>query len=280
LVLEHDYLGCVTHSSSLIANRESGAPAVIDPQRDVEHCLEDATRPGCWIAQVFLTHVHADFVAGHLDSATAKAPGSPSPRARSRPSRRRPDRRNPSMGDGTPDHALRGSMTANLHAPRHSFTLVTPNWTIDLPGSPYRGDDPEGHVERDEIVRYLEDYSTTWRIPVREGVRVRTLTAGSSSRFKLTTSEGDIEADVVVVCTGAFQRPQRPVADQFPRGLTVLDALDYLNPDAQPNGNVLLIGSDQTGCRWPRNFTAPAATCSCPAGARRGCRGAWTTSTS
>jgi putative flavoprotein involved in K+ transport len=33
-----------------------------------------------------------------------------------------------------------------------SFTLVTPNWTLDLPGSPYAGRDPEGHVSRDEIV--------------------------------------------------------------------------------------------------------------------------------
>jgi putative flavoprotein involved in K+ transport len=130
-----------------------------------------------------------------------------------------------------------------------SFTLVTPNWTMDLPGTAYRGDDPEGHVERDEIVRYLEDYSTTWRTPVREGVRVGTITAGSSSRFELATSKGDIESDVVVVCTGAFQRPQRPVADQFPAGLAVIDALDYRIPDALPNGQVLLIGSGQTGCQ-------------------------------
>jgi putative flavoprotein involved in K+ transport len=129
------------------------------------------------------------------------------------------------------------------------FTLVTPNWTMDLPGSPYRGDDPEGHVERDEIVRYLEDYSTKGRTPVREGVRVRTLTAGRSSRFELATSESHVEADVVVVCTGAFQRPRRPVADQFPAGLAVLDALDYRNPDALPDGKVLLIGSGQTGCQ-------------------------------
>jgi putative flavoprotein involved in K+ transport len=115
-----------------------------------------------------------------------------------------------------------------------SFTLVTPNWTMDLPGSPYRGDDPEGHVERDEIVRYLEDYSTTWRTPVREGERVGTLTAGSASRFELATSNSDVEADVVVVCTGAFQRPQRPFAEQFPVGLSVLDALDYRNPAATP----------------------------------------------
>ncbi|HYU04874.1 MAG TPA: NAD(P)-binding domain-containing protein, partial [Jatrophihabitantaceae bacterium] len=40
-----------------------------------------------------------------------------------------------------------------------SFTLVTPNWTLDLPGSPFSGDDPEGHVHRDEIVAYLEKYA-------------------------------------------------------------------------------------------------------------------------
>lgn len=130
-----------------------------------------------------------------------------------------------------------------------SFTLVTPNWTMDLPGSPYCGDDPEGHVERDEIVGYLEDYSRTWSIPVREGVRVDALTAGRASRFRLATSGGPIEADIVVVCTGAFQRPHRPVADRLPAGLAVLDALDYRNPDALPDGKVLLIGSGQTGCQ-------------------------------
>jgi thioredoxin reductase len=36
-----------------------------------------------------------------------------------------------------------------------SFTLVTPNWTLDLPGHPYAGDAPEGHVPRDEIVARL-----------------------------------------------------------------------------------------------------------------------------
>lgn len=130
-----------------------------------------------------------------------------------------------------------------------SFTLVTPNWTMDLPGSPYDGDDPEGHVERDAIVRYVEDYARTWRTPVREGLRVEGVTAGRSSRFQLVTSEGHIETDVAVICTGAFQRPHRPVADHFPVGLAVLDAIDYRNPDALPNGKVLLIGSGQTGCQ-------------------------------
>jgi putative flavoprotein involved in K+ transport len=40
-----------------------------------------------------------------------------------------------------------------------SFHLVTPNWTLSLPGAPYDGDDPEGFVARDQIVAYLERYA-------------------------------------------------------------------------------------------------------------------------
>jgi putative flavoprotein involved in K+ transport len=54
-----------------------------------------------------------------------------------------------------------------------SFTLVTPIWTLDLPGDPYVGPDPEGHVHRDEIVAYLEKYAAAWLLPIREGVQVQ-----------------------------------------------------------------------------------------------------------
>ncbi len=57
-----------------------------------------------------------------------------------------------------------------------SFTLVTPNWTLDLPGSPYAGDDPEGHVHRDEIVAYLES--------VRRSPRGRDTRRGTGRRAR------------------------------------------------------------------------------------------------
>ncbi|WP_427015365.1 NAD(P)-binding domain-containing protein [Pseudarthrobacter sp. P1] len=91
-----------------------------------------------------------------------------------------------------------------------SFALVTPNWTMDLPGIPYAGPAPEGHVSRDEIISYLENYRSTWDAPVREGVAVNSLRAASGSRFELATSIGRIAADNVVVCTGSFQKPYRP----------------------------------------------------------------------
>jgi putative flavoprotein involved in K+ transport len=131
-----------------------------------------------------------------------------------------------------------------------SFCLVTPNWTMSLPGFPYAGDDPEGFVPRDEIVGYLERYALSFSAPVREGVGVDSLGPGQKARFLLRTSVGDMEAESVVVCTGAFQRPYRPdAAATFPPGLLVIDAEGYHNPAALPPGKVLVIGSGQTGCQ-------------------------------
>jgi putative flavoprotein involved in K+ transport len=131
-----------------------------------------------------------------------------------------------------------------------SFCLVTPNWTMSLPGFPYSGDDPEGFVPRDEIVGYLQRYASSFDAPVREGVGVDSLEPGSTGRFLLRTSAGELEAKSVVVCTGAFQRPHRPDAGAtFPPGLLVIDAASYRNPAALPPGQVLVIGSGQTGCQ-------------------------------
>ncbi len=111
-----------------------------------------------------------------------------------------------------------------------SFTLVTPNWTLDLPGSPYSGDDPEGHVHCDEIVAYLEEYAATFAVPVREGVHVQRLRP-ADGHFELVTSEGRLNAATVVVCTGAYQRPYRPQAAAVPPGVLTMTSTDYRNPD-------------------------------------------------
>ena len=67
MILKQYYLGCLAHASYLIADESSGTAAVVDPQRDVEQYLEDAGRLQCRVDHVFLTHFHADFVAGHLE---------------------------------------------------------------------------------------------------------------------------------------------------------------------------------------------------------------------
>lgn len=67
MILKQYYLGCLAHASYLLGDEESGTAVVVDPQRDIEQYLTDAERFGLTIRHVFLTHFHADFVAGHLE---------------------------------------------------------------------------------------------------------------------------------------------------------------------------------------------------------------------
>lgn len=67
MILRQYYLGCLAHASYLIADQVGGQAAVVDPQRDVDQYLADADALGCRIGHVFLTHMHADFIAGHLE---------------------------------------------------------------------------------------------------------------------------------------------------------------------------------------------------------------------
>lgn len=67
MILKQYYLGCLAHASYLVGDRETGVAAVIDPQRDVDQYIADAKANGLKIRHVFLTHFHADFLAGHLE---------------------------------------------------------------------------------------------------------------------------------------------------------------------------------------------------------------------
>ena len=67
MIVQQYYLGCLAHASYLIGDEQTGAAAVVDPQRDVDQYLRDARRLGLRIRHVFLTHFHADFIAGHLE---------------------------------------------------------------------------------------------------------------------------------------------------------------------------------------------------------------------
>jgi hydroxyacylglutathione hydrolase len=67
MILKQYYLGCLAHASYLVADEGSRAAAVVDPQRDIDQYLADARAHALDIRYVFLTHFHADFVAGHLE---------------------------------------------------------------------------------------------------------------------------------------------------------------------------------------------------------------------
>ena len=67
MILKQFYLPCLAHASYLIGDTATHTAAVVDPQRDVEQYLTFAREHDLRIAHVFLTHFHADFIAGHLE---------------------------------------------------------------------------------------------------------------------------------------------------------------------------------------------------------------------
>jgi rhodanese-related sulfurtransferase/glyoxylase-like metal-dependent hydrolase (beta-lactamase superfamily II) len=67
MILKQYYLGCLAHASYLIGDHACGTAIIVDPQRDVQQYLADAEKFGLAIRHVFLTHFHADFIAGHLE---------------------------------------------------------------------------------------------------------------------------------------------------------------------------------------------------------------------
>jgi rhodanese-related sulfurtransferase/glyoxylase-like metal-dependent hydrolase (beta-lactamase superfamily II) len=65
--IQQYYLACLSHASYLITDDKTKTAAVVDPQRDVDQYIADAKAGGYAIKHVFLTHFHADFIAGHIE---------------------------------------------------------------------------------------------------------------------------------------------------------------------------------------------------------------------
>lgn len=131
-----------------------------------------------------------------------------------------------------------------------SFCLVTPNWQCKLPGYPYQGDDPDGFMVRDEIIRYLEEYVAFFQPPLVEGVAVTGLRRGAGGVFELATSEGEFTADQVVVATGPYHTASVPrMAERLPADVEQIHSSRYGNPAQLPDGAVLVVGTGQSGCQ-------------------------------
>ena len=130
-----------------------------------------------------------------------------------------------------------------------SFTLVTPNWSFRLPGGEYAGDQPDGFLGRDAIVRVFEEYVTRYRLPVEFGVQVESVEPLDRG-YRVVTSRGDFYARNVVVASGLYQKPKIPAfAAGLQDGILQLPSGQYRNPAALPPGAILVAGAGQSGCQ-------------------------------
>jgi DMSO/TMAO reductase YedYZ molybdopterin-dependent catalytic subunit/rhodanese-related sulfurtransferase/glyoxylase-like metal-dependent hydrolase (beta-lactamase superfamily II) len=69
MILTQHYLACLSHASYLIGDETTGRAVVVDPRRDIGVYLDEAAERGLRIERVLETHIHADFLSGHLELA-------------------------------------------------------------------------------------------------------------------------------------------------------------------------------------------------------------------
>jgi putative flavoprotein involved in K+ transport len=131
-----------------------------------------------------------------------------------------------------------------------TFCLVTPNWQCTLPGFPYNGDDPYGFMKKDEIVSYIDQFAASFEPPVEEGVAVTGLHRNSDGVYVVQTSKGVYTAEQVVVAVGGYHLPIVPrVAEKLAPHILQIHSSEYLNPESLPDGEVLVVGTGQSGCQ-------------------------------
>lgn len=131
-----------------------------------------------------------------------------------------------------------------------SFCLVTPNWQCLLPEFPYSGSDPDGFMLKDEIVAYVEAFAKKTGAPVHEGVNVTAVRRTGDGFFEVETTQGRWLADQVVMAISGYHVPAIPrQAERLPHFVKQLHSRDYRNPAQIPGGDVLIIGTGQSGCQ-------------------------------
>src|SRR6202049_444126 len=111
-----------------------------------------------------------------------------------------------------------------------SFTLVTPNFQVRMPGAEYSGDDPYGFMSLAEVIEYFDNYIERFRLPVHCGVEVFSVEK-VGDRYAIRTSEKNYEAGDVVVATGLYQSPKIPTfSAEIPPSVLQLHSMEYKTP--------------------------------------------------
>jgi len=132
-----------------------------------------------------------------------------------------------------------------------SFTLVTPNWQLQLPGAEYKGNDPDGFLSRGQVIDYFETYASRFHLPIKTGVEVLMVSQSETGRgYIVKTNRGQYKARNVIIASGVYQHPKiPPLARQLPADIRQIHSSQYRNPNQLPNGAVLVVGSGQSGAQ-------------------------------
>ena len=136
-----------------------------------------------------------------------------------------------------------------------SLRLFTPRQYDSLPGLAFPGA-ADTYPGKDDVAAYLRTYAQHHGLPVQLSTRVEHLEACGEG-FRAHTDRGVVEADQVVVATGAFQTPAVPTAGaDVPASVTQLHSSAYRNAAQLPDGDVVVVGAGNTGVQLALDLAA------------------------
>lgn len=130
-----------------------------------------------------------------------------------------------------------------------SFTLVTPNWALfRIPECEKDGESPNGFMPKDKIVKFFESYVNKHNLSVQYNTNVVSVESANGNGYLIKTDRNTIKAKYVVVATGFLRNPRIPdFSKKISQKVLQIHSSDYRNPDALPEGAVLVVGSAQSG---------------------------------
>jgi putative flavoprotein involved in K+ transport len=127
-----------------------------------------------------------------------------------------------------------------------SLRLFTPAFHSGLPGMPFPAPG-RSFPTKDETANYLERYAATFALPVRLGRRVDAL-ARHAGGYLVSAGNERFLAAQVVVATGPYHHPHVPgFAAGLDPTIAQLHSSAYRNPGQLPAGDVLVVGSGNSG---------------------------------
>jgi putative flavoprotein involved in K+ transport len=136
-----------------------------------------------------------------------------------------------------------------------SLKLFTPSQYDALPGMAFPAS-ADTYPTKDPVADYLQAYAAAFQLPVRVNARVTSLTR-TDDGFEVRTAQDTFRARQVVVATGPFQVAfVPPMASKLDPSVTQVHSADYRNPQALPEGPVLVVGGGNSGFQIAEELAA------------------------
>ncbi|MFG3613344.1 flavin-containing monooxygenase [Rummeliibacillus stabekisii] len=123
-----------------------------------------------------------------------------------------------------------------------SLKLFSPAIFSSMPGMNFPGE-PNRYPQRDEVIRYLQDYKIQFQLPVMGNQRVESVKKNEEG-FTIRTMAGDtFRARTIINATGSFNNPFIPkiAGEELFEG-NIVHSSNYRNPEPFLNQRVLVVG--------------------------------------